>query len=178
MMGSLASASCLRSLVGTTFILLQQYSCYSNSRCICSRNKLLKIIRSGSFSTSSCSRYSLSSEYTRSCASFHCTSRPLILGRISLAFWWSAPDNLTRIFFSPPNRIRENSYCSSGVTNTVLYTSSGVTGIYQYPLVKSILDRYFLPLGRRNRSSAITVGSGSTSVIFFQLFQQSQHIPC
>ena len=30
-------------------------------------------IRSGSFSTGSCSRYSLRSEYTRSCASFHCT---------------------------------------------------------------------------------------------------------
>ena len=30
-------------------------------------------IRSGSFSTSSCRRCSLSSEYARSCASFHCT---------------------------------------------------------------------------------------------------------
>ena len=30
-------------------------------------------VRSGSFSSGSCSRYSLSSEYARSCASFHCT---------------------------------------------------------------------------------------------------------
>ena len=123
-------------------------------------------IRSGSFSTSSCSRYSLSSEYTRYGASLHCTcsdfpflrrlealrpqqrlgcglySSPLILGRISLVSWWSAPDSFSRIFFSPPNGICKNSYCPSGVTNTVLHTSSGATSICQYPLVKSILDRF------------------------------------
>ena len=74
-------------------------------------------IRSGSFNTGSCSRYSLSSELSRSCASFHCTcsdfpflrrsdsgaeiwaisaslgcglySSHLILGTISLASWLS-----------------------------------------------------------------------------------------
>ena len=42
----------------------------------------------------------------------------------------------------------------------VLYTFSGATGICQYPLVQLILDRYFLPLSRRNRPSAIVMDSG------------------
>ena len=69
--------------------------------------RTIGFIRSESFSASSCSRYSLSSEYAHSCASFHCTcpflrrldsgaetsakawmwslySSPLILGRILL----------------------------------------------------------------------------------------------
>ena len=90
----------------------------------------------------------------------------------------------SRIFLSPltsvapeftiPNGILVNSYCLSGVTKAVLCTSSGATGICQYPLVRSIFDKYFLPLSLRNKSSAVVMGSGSTSVILFN-FRKSMH---
>ena len=48
--------------------------------------------------------------------------------------------------FTIPDGILVNSYCPSGVTKAVLCTSSGATGICQYPLVRSIFDKYFLPL--------------------------------
>ena len=54
--------------------------------------------------------------------------------------------------------------------------SSGATGICQYPLVKSIMDRYFLPLSCRNSSSAVVIDSRSTSVIVFN-FLKSTHTP-
>ena len=75
----------------------------------------------------------------------------------------------------PKSGILTNSYCPSGVTKAVLCTSSGATGICQYPLVRSIFDKYFLPLSLRNKSSAVVMGSGSTSVILFN-FQKSTHI--
>ena len=54
----------------------------------------------------------------------------------------------------------------SGVMKAVLCTSYGARGICQYPVIKSILDRYFLSLSHHNSSSAVVTGSGSTSVIF------------
>ena len=76
--------------------------------------------------------------------------------------------------FTIPNGILVNSYCPSGVTKAVLCTSSGATGVCQYPLVRSIFDKYFLPLSLRNKSSAVVMGSGSTSVILFN-FRKSTH---
>ena len=50
---------------------MQQYSCYSNSGCIfCRTNDFIML---GNFYTGFCSKYFLSSEYARSCASFHST---------------------------------------------------------------------------------------------------------
>ena len=76
--------------------------------------------------------------------------------------------------FTIPNGILVNSYCPSGVTKAVLCTSSGATGVCQYPLVRSIFDKYFLPLSLWNKSSAVVMGSGSTSVILFN-FRKSTH---
>ena len=56
-----------------------------------------------------------------------------------------------------PNGILVNSYSPSGVTKAVLCTSSGATGICQYPLVRSIYDKYFLPISLQNKSSAVVM---------------------
>ena len=67
-----------------------------------------------------------------------------------------------------------NSYCPSGViTKAVLCMSSSATGICQCPLVRSIFDKYFLPLSLRNRSFVV-IGSGSTLLILLN-FRKSTH---
>ena len=76
--------------------------------------------------------------------------------------------------FTIPNAILVNLYCTSGVTKAVLCTSSGATGICQYPLVRSFFDKYFLPLSLMNRSFSVVIGSGSTLVILFN-FRKSMH---
>ena len=83
--------------------------------------------------------------------------------------------SILRKEFTIPNCIHKSSYCPSGVTNAVLYTSSGATSICQcqYPFVKSILDMYFMTLSRQNRSSSVIMGSGSTSVILFNFLTHS-----
>ena len=52
--------------------------------------------------------------------------------------------------------------------------SSDDTDICQYLLVKSIFNKYFLPLSLRNTSSAVVMGSVSNSVILFN-FWKSTH---
>ena len=58
-------------LAGVTYWVQPLFSCNSNSRFICYWKKTVSS-GTGSFSNSSCISYSLSSEYARSCASFHC----------------------------------------------------------------------------------------------------------
>ena len=147
--------------------------------------------------SSSCSRYSLSSEYTRSSASFHCTCSDLpFLRRLdreaetsAKAGMWSLSHLLlggrllkislefssvlqmafvkTHIFHLESQTL----FCTNLLDQPVS------ASICQYPLVKSILDRYFLPLGRRNRPSAVIMGSGSTSVILFNFLTHNMLEP-
>ena len=81
---------------------------------------------------------------------------------------------ISRIFFSPPNGIRKNSYCPSGVTNTVLYTSSTATCICQYPLVLINLGQVFLATGLMEQVLNYHYGFWVYFVIMFN-FLKSTH---
>ena len=63
---------------------------------------------------------------------------------------------------------------SKRFTKDILYISSGAAGICQYPLLRSIFDKFFLPVSLQNRSSAFGMSSGCTSVIVFN-FRKSTH---
>ena len=103
---------CVAHWVQHSFVLLQKYSCYCNSRCICFQNKVF--IRSGCFNTGlvagtpwAVSKHvlvphsivlvltfiswggrtaALRSQRRQGCGLY---SSPLILERILLASWWS-----------------------------------------------------------------------------------------
>ena len=99
---------------------------------------------------------------------FRTFSRLSRLGLITSPLtWWPRK-------FTIPNGILVNSYCPSGVKKAVLCTSPGATGICQYPLVRSIFDKYFLPFSLQNKSSVVVMGSGSTSRILFN-FRKSMY---
>ena len=66
------------------------------------------------------------------------------------------------------NGIRKNSYCPSGVTNAVLYTSSGYLPV---SFGQIDLGKIFLAT---QSTKAVVMGSGSTSVVLFN-FLKSTH---